>query len=145
MKKSILSMIAFAFSTGTILTSCNTSAERVEKAQTNVIEAKKELNDANQAYLADIENYRKEMTIRIAANQTSIDAFNERISKEKKAVRAEYKKKVGELELKNNDMKKTMDDYKADGKEKWEKFKSEFSQGMDDLSKAFQELTGTKV
>lgn len=29
-----------------------------------------------------------------------------------------------------------MDDYKADGKEKWELFKAEFSHDMDELGKA---------
>jgi len=34
-----------------------------------------------------------------------------------------------------------MDDYKQDGKENWEKFKAEFNHDMDELGKAFKDLT----
>ena len=38
-------------------------------------------------------------------------------------------------------MKKRMDDYKADGKDKWEIFKAEFSHDMDDLGKSIKDFT----
>ena len=38
-------------------------------------------------------------------------------------------------------MKKSMDDYKAGGKEQWEKFKAEFNHDMDELGKAFKDLS----
>ena len=34
-----------------------------------------------------------------------------------------------------------MDDYKVEGKDKWEKFKTEFSHDMDELGKGFKDLT----
>ena len=34
-----------------------------------------------------------------------------------------------------------MDEYKAEGKEQWEEFKAEFSRDMDELGKAFKDLT----
>ena len=54
-------------------------------------------------------------------------------------------KKIDELEQKNSELKKRLDDYKADGKEKWEKFKAEFSHDMDELGKAFKDLTVKNV
>ena len=39
------------------------------------------------------------------------------------------------------DMKNKLDDYKTEGKEKWEVFKTEFSQDMDELDKAFNDFT----
>ena len=38
-----------------------------------------------------------------------------------------------------------MDDYKADGKDKWETFKAEFSHDMDELGHAFKGLTVKNV
>ena len=42
-------------------------------------------------------------------------------------------------------MKKKMDDYKAEGKEQWEAFKTEFSHDMDELGQAFKDLTVKNV
>jgi len=42
-------------------------------------------------------------------------------------------------------MKLKMDNYKLEGKENWEKFKMEFSHDMDELGKAFSDLTVKNV
>ena len=145
MKKSILAMAAFTCIAGAIVTSCNTSADRVENAQENVIQANKDLDQANQEYLADIENYRVETASTIAANEQAIADFNAGLEHERKAVRAEHKKRIAELEQKNREMKMKMDNYKEEGKENWEKFKTEFSHDMDELGKAFKNLTVKNV
>jgi chromosome segregation ATPase len=87
-----------------------------------------------------MEKYRKEKEEKIEANTKSILEFNERISKEKKEAREEYTAKIAALEQKNSDLKKKMDDYKADGKESWETFKAEFTHDMDELGKAIVDL-----
>lgn len=139
--KEILIMAVLSVMTGAILTSCNSSAQRVENAEDNVEAANKELDDANKAYLADMENYRKETADKIAANDDSIAAFKARIANEKKDARADYEKQIAELEQKNTDMKKTLDDYKAEGKEQWELFKMDFNRNMDQLGQAFKDFT----
>ncbi len=145
MKKSILAFTASALISSAILTNCNSPSQKVENAQNDVKEAKKDLAEANEEYLADIEKYRKETAEKIAVNDRSIAEFNARIEHEKKAAKADYKKKVAALEQKNSDMKKKMDEYKADGKEKWESFKAEFSHDMDEIGKAFKDLTVKNV
>lgn len=130
---------------GTIFTSCTSSEQKVEDAQEDVAKANENLVDANAEYLADVELYKKETANRIAANNKSIAEFNVRIEKEKKEVKADYKKRVAELEQKNSDMQKKMDEYKADGKDNWEKFKSEFNHDMEELGKAFNDLTTNNV
>ncbi len=145
MKKSILALTVFAIIAGAILTSCNTPAEKVKDAQTNVTQANKDLDAANKEYLADIENYRNETADKITANDKSIVEFKARIEHEKKGAKAEYNKKITELEQKNSDLKKKLDDYKSDGKEKWETFKAEFSHDMDELGQAFKDLTVNNV
>lgn len=141
MKKSIFVITASALIGASILTSCSTSAEKVENAQDKVSEATLDLETANEEYLVDIENYRKETEAKIAANDKSIAEFNARIENEKDEAKADYKKKIAELEQKNSDIKKKMAEYKAEGKEKWELFKTEFSRDMDELGKAFKDLT----
>lgn len=145
MKKSTLVLTALAMVTASFLTSCDTPAQKVENAQTNVKDANKALDKANEDYLAEIQSYRKEEADKIAANDQSIAEFKTRIAGDKKEAKAEYTKKIAELEQKNSDMKKKLDEYKADGKDKWEKFKTEFNHDMDEMGKAFKDLTVKNV
>lgn len=131
--------------TGGIVTGCNTPAEKVEKAQQEVDEANNKLDKVTDEYQADIAKYRLEATERIAANEKSIAEFNARIDDQKKVAKADYTIKIAELEKKNTDMKKKMDDYKEDGKDKWEKFKLEFNHDLEELGKAFKDLTVKNV
>lgn len=131
--------------TGGIVTGCNTPAEKVEKAQQEVDEANNKLDKVTDEYQADIAKYRLEATKRIAANEKSIAEFNARIDDQKKVAKADYTIKIAELEKKNTDMKKKMDDYKEDGKDKWEKFKLEFNHDLEELGKAFKDLTVKNV
>jgi phage terminase small subunit len=136
-----LKLTGILFATSLAVTSCSTSSEKVETAKENVVEAHDDLDKANEAYLADIASYRIETADKINANNQSVVEFNARIEHEKKDARAEYKKKIPELEVKNSDMKKRLDDYKADSKENWEMFKTEFNYDMEELGKAFKDLT----
>jgi len=141
MKKTILTLAASTFMAGAIMISCKSPAEKVEQAQSNVVEANQDLSRANQEYLLDVESYRSEAADKIAANEESIKEFKLRIQNQKKAAKADYEKKIKELEQKNTDVKKKVDDYKAEGKEQWESFKAELSHDMDLIGKAFKDLT----
>lgn len=144
-KKSILALTVATLISGAIVTSCNSVAEKVENAQDGVKEAHDDLDKANQEYLEDVLNYRKEAANKISTNEQSIVQFKSRIELEKKEAKDDYKKKIAVLEQKNSDMKKRMDDYKVEGKEKWKIFKTEFSRDMDELGNAFKDLTVKNV
>lgn len=145
MKKSFLVLAVFAFVGGSMFTGCNTPSQKVENAQENVVEANQELAKANEEYLADITVYRQETAVRIAANEESIREFNARMAKDKRSAKADYKKRIADLDQKNRDMKLKMDNYKEEGKDKWLIFKAEFSHDMDEMGKAFKDLTVNNV
>lgn len=145
MKKSVLILAACTFIISSILISCNSSSNKLDKAKKNVIEANKDLDNATQDYLDDIENFRIKTANRIAANDQTISELKTKMEHNKKVAKADYKKNIAILEQKNRDMKKKMDDYKDDGKENWAKFKAEFSHDMDELGKAFTDLTVKNV
>src|SRR5581483_12147060 len=138
MKKIILSAITCSI-INLFLSGCNTPTEKLENAKEKANEANSNLDKANLDYKTDVENYRKETTAKIAANDKSIADFKARIESDKQDAKNDYNKKVAELEQKNTDMKKKMDDYQLAGKEKWELFKVEFSHSMDELAKAFKD------
>lgn len=127
------------------LASCNNSSEKVKNAEEAVTKADSNLIDANQEYLAEVANYKRETSDKIAANDKSIVEFKARVAQEKKSARADYLAKVTKLEQKNSDLKKRMDDYKADSKEQWGNFKTEFNHDMDEIGSAFKDLTVKNV
>jgi predicted nucleic acid-binding Zn-ribbon protein len=140
MKNTAITLALSTIITGALLTGCSSPEEKVKDAQDNVTTANNKLDSANQEYLADIESYKKQTADSIAANQQSIQSFNERIAKAKLEDREEYQAKINDLNNRDSDMKKKMDDYKAEGKEKWEAFKAGFSHDMDELGKSIRDL-----
>lgn len=141
MKNSILTMTAIALIASAVVTGCNTSSQKVENAEDKVAAAEQDLTKANQEYLADLRKYREEVAMKIAANNKSIAEFNARMDNQKAEAKADYKKRIDAIQQKNSDMKKKLDEFKAESKEQWENFKAEFSRDMEDLGIAFKNMT----
>lgn len=119
---------------------CQSSKERVKEAQEDANEANAELEDANEEYMRDIEETRKITAEKAEANERAIAQFNARVALKKENISEEYRQKMEDLNKKNSDFKKRMDEYKASGKEKWMKFKTEFNRDMDELGTAIANL-----
>ncbi len=143
MNTSMKTFIIVTCLAGGYLTSCSTSAQKVENAQDEVELAKHDLDAANQEYMDDMKRYREEAAVKIAANRKSITEFNARMDNEKAEAKADYKMKIDAIEKKNSDLQKKMDEYKADSKDQWEKFKEELNHDMEELGTAFKNLTTT--
>ncbi len=141
-KKTLIScsMALFLF-----VTACeSTPTEKLVSAQETAKQANTDLEKAKADYLKEIDNYRKDANAKIAANDKSIAEFKARVTNEKQDAKAEYKMKIAELDLKNSDMKKQINDYQADTKDKWEAFKINFNKSMNDLGDSFKKLAATK-
>lgn len=141
MKNSILILATGLFIGTTVFTACTSSAQKVEDAKENAVEAAGDLNKANEEYMADMEKYRTVSNDKIAANEQNIAQFKKRIEDEKKEAKAEYNKKIEDLEKKNSDIKKKLADYKTDSKANWDLFKAEFNREMDELGNAIVSFT----
>ena len=139
--KNIIFILAIAtIMGGPMFTSCQSSSQKVDNARHDVIMAKFNLHDAKLEYQTDIDNLKKVTAEKIAANDKILAEFDARIETQKVATKADYKKKVIELEQKNSDLKMKMANYKEQGKENWEKFKADFNKSLDELAKAFKGL-----
>lgn len=151
MKKSILVLTVFLFVGGMMLTSCETPAQRVQNAESDVVEAEEdvveaeeELSDAREDYLNDVERYKEETAERIEENNQRIAEFKERTEAEKNETRADYKTELARLEKQNNDLKSRLSGYSAEGKSKWETFKTNFARDMEQLGDEISDLTTRK-
>lgn len=152
MKRIFLIQTVFTLIAATIITSCQSSASKVETAQDKVqdakdklITAKSDLIIAQQDFNVEYQKLKKESDEKILAHEKSIAEFKARIATEKKEVQEKFAMEIALLEKKNSDLKKKLDGFKEEGKDKWEKFKVEFSHDMDELGKAFKDLTVKNV
>ena len=111
--------------------------ENSEKSKQDIKENIKE----NEAYKLEMDEYRFRIAEQITTNENSIIAFRSRIANQKKEARADYEKKINDLNNKNTDLKMRLDAFNADNKESWELFKVEFGRDMDELGNALHDFT----
>jgi dynactin complex subunit len=110
----------------------------------NSEKSKQEIRDnieENEAYKLELDEYRFRIAEQITTNENSIIAFRSRIASQKKEARADYEKKINDLNNKNTDLKMRLDAFNADNKESWELFKVEFGRDMDELGNALRDFT----
>lgn len=141
MKNSKLLIVTAFVMVSVLSLSCKNSADKVEDAKEEVIIANENLMNENEAFLAEIEDYKMKTAEDIATNEKSLADFNNRIANQKNVAKSEYDKKIANLNQKNTDMKKRMDDFKSDSKENWETFESQFNIEMEKLGSEIRDLT----
>jgi hypothetical protein len=78
---------------------CSTPGQKLDSAKENVDEANKDLEKANQEYMNDMNEYKKESATIIETNEASIKDFKARIATEKSDAKADYEKRIAELEF----------------------------------------------
>lgn len=141
MKNKLLILVAIAFASGTMLTSCNSLNKKADASQDKVQDAKHNVAEANLDLNLAIEEFKKKSVDAIAANEKNIAEFKAKIADENTENKTILEKKLDEMEQKNNELKEKLADYKNNGNEQWNEFKDEFSHDMNKLGKAFHDLT----
>jgi uncharacterized coiled-coil protein SlyX len=139
MKKSMQTLAILVAFSGLLL-ACSTPAEKVTKAENDVIEAEAALELTQEQYLQDMEDFKRVNNERIAANDKTIAEFNARVASQKKEAKEDYRKKVAALEAKNADMKSKIADFKAESQAGWAQFKADFNAEMDALGESFKAM-----
>ena len=152
MKKTIFTLAITTLIAGSMFIGCQSSAEKVkdaentlQEAKNDVLDAKLDLNNMRQDSITEYLQFKKESEERIIAYENIISEFKARIAKEKKETREKYERELAKIEQKNSDLKRKLENYKEEGKDKWEAFKSEFNHDMDEMGKAFEDLTVKNV
>lgn len=123
------------------VSSCNSAAENVTEAQQDVNEANQALDEANQEYLEDIADYRIATANDITYNDSLILDLKARSKVSGKKTNPNHDQEISDLESRNAEMKKKMDEYEGDGPDNWTKFKEEFAHDMQELGTALRDLT----
>ena len=137
MKKSTLRLSTFFVLISPAFLGCDNLTENVKNIHEDTIEEDKDLNRANQIYMADIENYRKETGKTIDSNDQMIIDYKAKIDAKKEKCKYDYRQSVFKLELQNSYLKMKLDEYEPEGKENWEIFKAEYTSQLVELNKYF--------
>jgi|WetSurMetagenome_2_1015567.scaffolds.fasta_scaffold841574_1 hypothetical protein len=150
MKKITLTLVvATAFLTGTILSGCQSSAQKEATARDNLQEAKQDLKDVKKdanakaqklASAEEWETFKSDAEIKIINNEIRIAELRDKLNKQGTMLDNMYEKKIETLEQQNKDLKKRIEDYEKSQSD-WETFKREFNHDMDELGKALKDLT----
>jgi chromosome segregation ATPase len=122
------------------LTSCQSSAEKVQDAKANVQNANEQLQDAKQEANAEYPQFKKDEETQIAINETRIAEIRARISDSGKApLDGLRKKRIDDLEARNSELRSRLYGYDAEHSD-WVTFKAGFNRDMDKLRDAFNDF-----
>jgi len=132
MKKSTIVITTITMMFAFTALSCERS-DKMERAQIDVIEAERDLSIAQTEVESEVRIFRQETANDIRKNNLAIADIKRRIQDEDAESRAAHQVRVTELERKNNDLKRQMDNYSVTNRDHWESFKDQFSTNMDDL------------
>ena len=149
MKKSIFTLAVVTFISGILMMSCKSSTKEETESQEKVQDARENVQDAKDSLVvakkaATVEEWKafKEHTDSVINdNKVRIAELKLKMKKTGKAIDAKYQENIDTLEQRNKDLKVKMDTYKNDVNSDWQSFKREFNHDMDEIVRAFKDLT----
>jgi formyltetrahydrofolate synthetase len=132
----IIVLIAGSAATGYNRNNIKTAVNTTENVKQTIQDAK----DARVDTISEWQQFKIDAKAKINANEKRIDEFKADMKTAGKTVKAEYKKEVVRLDKQNNELKVKLNEYKYDGKDKWEKFKIGFNHDMDVVGKSINDF-----
>lgn len=149
MKIKFFSLVAATCLAGSILMSCGKSSDqKLDEAKENLEAAGEDLKDAQQdaaenvkdTLQADWAGFKGDMEIQITKNENDIKALKEKVAVLDTKAKTKAGEEIEKLSAKNIELKKKLDQYKEEGKDKEIAFKKEFKHDMDELGHALKDL-----
>jgi len=133
MKKQLFILTTFAIMFAFVAQSCDSSSNEMERAQTDVIEAERDLEVAQTEIEADVRIFRQEAANDIRGNNVAIADIKTKIQDEDADTRAAHQERIAKLERDNDNLKRKMDNYRVTNRDNWNDFKDNFNSDMSDL------------
>ncbi len=149
MKNSFLFLAVTVLMAGTTATSCKSNTDKNQDAVENVKDANSELKEVQNENTADAvkkandmewQTYKTEMLTTISSNELRIADLKKASKKSGATFDKTYLKNIDDLEQKNNALKMKITNYENNQTD-WDSFKREADSDLDDLGKAFKNIT----
>jgi hypothetical protein len=146
MKRMMYYLIITMVVTGMILTACQSSTTKREKAKGEEMPDTVIYIDQDQklTFKDSVDQFKKQSEKQIRLNKKEIVLFKTEIINEKEKAKIRDDEKIAELELRNNDLVIRLDSYNDESQEQWDSFKVEYNEDMDDLDDDFKDLKNEK-
>lgn len=149
MKKLLLFVSVVVIMAGTISTAYGQVPDKKsEKARENLKDAKKEVVEAKQDLMAaqkdsvsEYLKFKRESDLKLKSNDKSIADLKMKIAESVSKDKVTFQKNIGLIEIKNDNLKLRLAEYKDEGQTKLSTFKSEFDHDLDLVGKELKNFT----
>lgn len=123
-----------------LLTSnCSSPSQDVKNSKEDISNAQEALIKAENEVAAEIISFKNKSQQQINDNEVNIAQLKAKIKSNSKSVKDDFRDQLEILEQKNTAMKTRISEYKDNGKENWQAFKTGFSNDMDQLSQSLND------
>ncbi|PKD44332.1 hypothetical protein [Rhodohalobacter barkolensis] len=144
MNHSISILATLTLIAGFILSGCDSPSNKMQDAETSVIEANRDLEMAKSEVEAELKMYRAENDERIIEFNRTIGEIEQKIEKESDMdTKVRMEKNLAEYQTTHRELEREMDNYKASGRDNWDNFKDSFSSRMDNLGDSLDDFFTT--
>lgn len=143
MKKSIFVITTITIMFALTALSCDSNPDRMERAETSVIEAERDVDIAQTEIESEIRIYRQEIANDIRENNMAIAEIKEKIETEEGDIKETYETRIADLERNNDNLKRQIDNYRVTNRDHWNDFKQDFTNNMDDLGNSLDDFFTT--
>lgn len=141
--KKIVKKTAVILATFLLVASCNNSPKakenELEEAKEDVIDAKEELDESRADSISDYKTYKESIELKLNENQKRIEEVEQASKNATASTKEALKKDLANLKERNLNLRNKLANYEQGPAEKWELFKIELNNEMDDLGKSISE------
>lgn len=141
MKYSSIITTAIVLISVLILQGCDRPSNRMDSAETSVIESDRDLEVATSEVNAEVQIFRNEIEEKITENNRLIAEIREKIRNETDMeVKARHELRLEAFEEANRELKRDMDNYRASTSADWSEFKDDYSDRMENLGDSLRDF-----
>jgi predicted RNase H-like nuclease (RuvC/YqgF family) len=139
MKTRIILNLFLATLVSISILSCNKSPKSkqvdLNEAKQEVEIAKKDLDKATTDSVNAFNKYKSSIQIKLVENERIITNLKDKIKDKDRKTKTLYYKQLENLQIRNTELKLKIENYRQGPTQKWELFKVDFNNDLDDLGK----------
>ena len=140
MKTRIILNLLLALLVSISISSCNKSPKAKEaelnEAKQEVENAEVDLDEAKTDSVYALNKYKSSIQIKLVENEKVITELKAKIEDKDRKTQTLYYRQLENLQIKNTELKLKIENYKQGPTQKWELFKVDFNNELDDLGKS---------
>jgi len=149
MKTRIILNLFLAILVSISISSCNKSPKSkqvdLNEAKQEVEIAKEDLDKATTDSVYAFNNYKSSIQIKLVENEKVITDLKAKIEDKDRKTQTLYYRQLENLQIKNTELKLKIENYKQGPTQKWELFKVDFNNELDDLGKSISTIANNNM